>query len=249
MPNIRLTIAYDGGCYSGWQRTQNAKKPCIQAVIEDTLSELHQEEISLIGSGRTDAGVHALGQTANYHCRVGMPVEELRMKLNLRLPEDIRIRKAQIVPKNFHSRYDAVSKIYEYRIDIRNPSNVFARKYAHQEPAGLDLESMSRAAKALVGTHDFAAFCTPRKGEASTVRTIYELSLRKENDQIILSAKGDGFLYHMVRIITGTLIEVGRGIREPETIPELLAGSTRSQAGWLAPANGLYLKEVQYKNG
>ncbi|MBO5198628.1 MAG: tRNA pseudouridine(38-40) synthase TruA [Lachnospiraceae bacterium] len=248
MPNIKLVIAYDGTGYGGWQRTANAGKPCIQALLEERLTALLGETIHVIGSGRTDAGVHALAQTANFRCRVRKEAGELCRELNRALPEDIRIRSAEVVKNSFHSRYDAAAKTYEYHIDLRNPANVFTRRYCYQEQGELSEERMRKAGALLIGTHDFAAFSTSRGDGRSTVRTIYDLSVERRGDAMVIAVTGNGFLYHMVRIIAGTLIEVGRGERRPEEITEMLAGGTRSLAGWMAPAQGLYLKEVQYEH-
>lgn len=246
--NIKIVAAYDGTGYSGWQRTGNAARPSIQAVLEAALEEIFSQRIKLVGSGRTDAGVHAYAQTANFKIRRKSGLADtLRNDLNARLPEDIRILSAERVPQEFHSRYDAISKTYEYRIDRRDPPSVFGRRYCHRETA-LNTGDMRKAAALLAGTHDFAAFSTPRNDGKPTVRTLFEVGIEENSNLLIMRFTGNGFLYHMVRIMAGTLIEIGRGERRPEEITGMLNSRERCDAGWMAPAQGLYLKEVQYED-
>lgn len=248
--NIMLIISYDGTGYSGWQRIGNAQKPSIQALLENRISGLLGQRIRLIGSGRTDAGVHAIAQTANFICRTsdGEIPKNFTAHLNYILPEDIRIVSARKVPLTFHSRHDAISKTYEYRIDLRRPPSVFDRRWTYQEKGELSVELMGQAAEYLVGMHDFAAFSTNGETKRATIRTIYRFEIIREGNNLRMEVTGDGFLYHMVRIMVGTLIEVGRGERSPREIPLILRSRERNTAGWMAPPQGLFLKEVHYEH-
>lgn len=257
--NIKIRLAYDGTNYSGWQKTNTAAKPSVQETVEEQLSGLLLQKIRIFGSGRTDAGVHALGQTANFKYKrkngcaaepfLNSPADLSRFRngLNARLPEDIRILSAERVHSSFHSRYDAVSKTYGYRIDLRNPPCVFERRYCHREER-LCVDDMKRAVELLTGTHDFAAFSTGRNDGKPTVRTLFEVSMENKGSLLCINFTGNGFLYHMVRILAGTLIEIGRGQRTPSEIEEMLRSKKRSDAGWMAPAQGLFLKEVTYEH-
>lgn len=244
MRNLRLDICYDGTRYRGWQRLTGVDNT-IQGKLETTLSRILGEEIEISGSGRTDAGVHALGQVASFHCGSSMPCEEILSQLRRYLPEDIGIYSCREAAPRFHPRLNAKSKTYCYRIWNSDAPCVFQRRYCAVYPEKLDVDKMRQAATHLLGEHDFAAFCTRARGKKSTVRTLYQIELRREGAEILLLVKGDGFLYNMMRIIAGTLIEVGRGDRAPERIPALFETS-RAEAGFLAPAQGLCLMEVDY---
>lgn len=242
--NYKMTIAYDGGGYKGWQRLTN--EPCtVQGTIERALSEIEGSPVKISGSGRTDAGVHAIGQVCHVLLKKNENVGWLREELNRRLPEDIRICRIESVSRSFHSRYSAVSKVYEYRIDQRERADVFTRKYYCHRPGHLNLEAMRRAADHLTGTHDFGSF-TDNK-EVDSVRTIFSIDMKEENGKLVLAFCGDGFLYHMVRILAGTLLEAGEGSRTPESILETFHRRDRSLTGFLAPAHGLCLREVNYQ--
>lgn len=242
--NYKMTIAYDGGGYKGWQRLTN-EPGTIQGTIERVLSKIEESPVKISGSGRTDAGVHAKGQVAHAFLKTNEDPELLRQELNRMLPEDIRICLVESVSQSFHSRYSAVSKVYEYRIDQRSRADVFTRKYCYHRPVHLDLDRMRQAADLLTGTHDFGSF-TDNK-EADSVRTIFSIDMKEENEKLVLAFRGDGFLYHMVRILAGTLLEVGEGIRTPESVLEAFHHRDRSLTGFLAPAHGLCLREVNYK--
>lgn len=244
MRNLRLDICYDGTRYRGWQRL-NGVENTIQGKLETVLSRVLGETIEISGSGRTDSGVHAQGQVASFHCESAMPCEELLMQLRRYLPEDIGIYSCKEVSPRFHARLNARSKTYCYRIWNSDAPCVFQRRYCAVFPEALDLDRMQQASRHLLGEHDFAAFCTRAKVKKSTVRTLYDIQLRRAGEEIILFVKGDGFLYNMMRIIAGTLIEVGRGDRDPESIPGLFE-MKRAEAGFLAPAQGLCLMEVDY---
>ncbi|MCI7262663.1 MAG: tRNA pseudouridine(38-40) synthase TruA, partial [Clostridiaceae bacterium] len=205
--------------------------------------------VEVHGSGRTDAGVHALGQVANFHLPAGCPVTdpgEIREYLNRYLPEDINILSAQKVPLRFHSRLNAVSKTYLYRIETAPKKNVFQRKYVYGLGQSPDVARMREAAELLVGTHDFRSFCSLKRMKKSTVRTITSIEFHQEGTVLELSFTGDGFLYNMVRILTGTLLEVGLGQRTVDSVLAALDGKDRVLAGFMAPSEGLFLKEVRY---
>ncbi len=244
MRNIRLDICYDGTRYQGWQRLSGSSNT-IQGKLEQTLSRILDEEIEISGSGRTDAGVHAKAQVANFHCNNGMPCEELLSNLRRYLPEDIGIISCKDVSQRFHARLNAIRKTYEYRLWHTAAPCIFERKYVAQIPGTLDLASMRCAAKILEGTHDFSAFCANRHFKKSTIRTIHRLEIVACGDEIRFRITGNGFLHNMVRILVGTLIEVGRGERTADSV-EGLFGEKREKAGFLAPAQGLCLEEVLY---
>lgn len=245
MRNYKMLIAYDGTRYQGWQRQVNTELT-IQGIIEKAISEQIGYNVEIDGSGRTDGGVHAVGQVANVKLSGKVDEKEFQRKLNETLPEDIRIRQMELVKNGFHSRLSARSKRYEYVIDQRDKPDVFTRKYCYHYTKPLDVAEMRKAVAYLIGTHDFGGF-TDKNDEKSTVRTIYDIKIHAENDRIYFSYYGNGFMYHMVRILTGTLLEVGNGEREAESILKIMKSKTRADAGFLAPALGLCLKEVIYK--
>lgn len=251
--NIRLDLMYDGTNYLGWQRLTHKElsKKNIQGLMEETIEEITGEEIRVIGSGRTDAGVHALQQVCNFYTNSRLDPKEIKTRLNSNLPEDIKILRASYVDDMFHARYDAKKKIYEYRFDIRERESVFHRKYSYFAGGVLDLKSMQKAAGYLIGTHDFRAFSTDRNDKKSTIRSIDEINIYPYMDgpnqrEIRIECTGGGFLYHMVRIIAGTLYEVGKGLRSVESVLEALNKQERRNAGILLDPHGLYLKEVIY---
>jgi tRNA pseudouridine38-40 synthase len=244
MRNLRLDICYDGTRYRGWQRLPG-KDDTIQGKIEKALSRILEEEIEISGSGRTDAGVHAKGQVANFHCDSTMTAEEILFQLRRYLPEDIGIYSCRDVSPRFHARLNAKEKTYCYRIWNSKEPCVFDRRYVAVMEETLNLDAMNRAAALLCGEHDFSAFCGNAKMKKSTVRYIRSVDIRKQGEEIVLDITGNGFLHNMVRIVVGTLIEVGRGVRQPGSIPELFGGK-RADAGFLAPAQGLCLMEVFY---
>ena len=244
MRNIRLDICYDGTKYRGWQRLANNDNT-IQGKLERTLTRILNEPIEITGSGRTDAGTHALHQVANFHCNSTMPSEEILDMLRKYLPEDIGIYSCKNVSPRFHARLNAKTKTYRYRVWIsRNPC-VFERKYVYICPGSFDIPAMQKAADIFLGEHDFSAFCANNKIKKSTVRYISHFAVEKTENEIIFQVTGNGFLHHMVRIMVGTLLEVGRGDRTVEEIPQLF-GAARSKAGDLIPAVGLCLMEVTY---
>lgn len=244
MRNLRLDICYDGTRYRGWQRLPG-REDTIQGKLETALSRILGEEIEISGSGRTDAGVHAQGQVANFHCESTMPVMEILENLRRYLPEDIGIYSCKDVSPRFHARLNAKEKTYRYRIWNSESPCVFQRRFVTVLPETLDIAAMQAAANFLIGEHDFSAFCGNAKMKKSTVRYLRSITIDRVGAELQLSFTGNGFLQNMVRILVGTLIEVGRGQRDPESIP-LLFGGKRAEAGFLAPPQGLCLMEVQY---
>ena len=244
MRNIRLDLCYDGTRYNGWQR-QKVHDNTIQGKIETALSRILEEPIEISASGRTDTGVHARGQVANFHTESRMDCEEILEQLRRYLPEDIGVYSCREVSPRFHSRLNALEKTYQYRVWNSWMPYVFDRRFVAEFPEALDVDAMQEAARLLLGTHDFSAFCANKKMKKSTVRTIKAFRLERVGEEIRFTVTGNGFLHNMVRILVGTLIEVGRGERSLESIPELFGGK-REQAGFLAPGKGLCLMEVRY---
>ncbi len=244
MRNLRLHICYDGTRYRGWQRLSGSDAT-IQGKLEQALTRILGEPVEISGSGRTDAGVHAKGQIANFHCVSEMPCDEILAQLRRYLPEDIGIYSCKEVSERFHARLNAKEKTYCYRIWNSNMPCVFERRYMTVVTEKLDIQAMRAAAVHLLGEHDFCAFCANPKMKKSTVRFIRNLDVSCTGDEIKLTVTGNGFLHGMVRIITGTLLEVGMGLRSPESIPALFGGK-RADAGPMAPPQGLCLMEVFY---
>ncbi len=244
MRNLRLDICYDGTRYRGWQRLPG-REDTIQGKLETALSRILGEPIEVSGSGRTDGGVHARGQVANFHCNSAMPAPDILAALRRYLPEDIGIYSCRDVSERFHARLNAKEKTYRYRIWNSEMPCVFDRRYVAVMPEPLDLAAMEAAAAHLLGQHDFAAFCGNARTKKSTVRYIRSLTIDRCGKEIHITVTGNGFLHNMVRILVGTLVEVGRGVRNCDSIPALF-GSKRADAGFLAPAQGLCLMEVFY---
>ncbi len=244
MKNYKMMIQYDGTRYSGWQ-TQKDTPDTIQGKIENVLGYLFEHPVEISGSGRTDAGVHALGQVANFHAE-DKPTSEILAYLNAHLPKDIAILSVTEADERFHSRLSATGKTYLYRLHTGSISNVFERKFLYDYPLPLDVSRMKKAAALLEGTHDFKSFCGNKRMKKSTVRTIFAIDFEEKPDELVISYTGNGFLMNMVRILTGTLIEIGDGRREPESIIDILEACNRDAAGYTAPPQGLFLKEVYY---
>ena len=244
MRNLRLDICYDGTRYRGFQR-QSATDNTIQGKLEQPLSRILEEPIEVSGSGRTDAGVHAKMQVVSFHCESSMACSEILARLRRYLPEDIGIYSCKDVSPRFHARLNAREKIYCYRIWNSDMPCVFDRRYVTVIPEALDTKKMHQAAQYLLGEHDFAAFCANKHMKKSTIRQIYALNIERVGEEIQITVRGNGFLHNMVRILVGTLVEVGQGLRQPESIPELFRGE-RSGTGQLVPAQGLCLMEVIY---
>ncbi len=244
--NMALLLEYDGSRYDGWQRQGNTDNT-IEGKLEKILERLTGACQQVHGSGRTDAGVHAAGQVANVCLDTDMSEGELRDYLNRYLPEDIKVLQVREVPERFHSRLWAKEKTYTYYIDMDEKSSVFARKYTYAVGKGLDVGAMEQAVGYLVGTHDFAGFCSNKKKNKSTVRTIKDIRFQVSKNCLSVSVTGDGFLYNMVRILVGTLIEIGLGKRTPDSVKEVLDCRDRQAAGFMAPARGLFLVSVVYE--
>ena len=245
MYNYKLTIQYDGTRYRGWQVQGNTDQT-IQGKLEGVLSRLTGQPVEVHGSGRTDAGVHALGQVANV--KLPRPVEPLELlgELNRYLPADIGVIAAEPAPERFHARLNARSKTYRYRIWNSAIPNVLERSYLYALPEPLDVAAMERAAADLVGTHDFRSFCGLKRFKKSTVRTITHIAITQDGAEVRLEFTGNGFLMRMVRILAGTLVEVGLGQREADSMPAVLAAQDRAAAGPALPAQGLALVRVEY---
>lgn len=246
MRNIKLTIEYDGKAYLGWQRLGDSDKT-IQGKIEKVLTKITGEEIEITGSGRTDAGTHARGQIANFKTETELDLGKMLEVLNNSLPRDIIIKKVEEVPERFHARYNAKGKKYSYYIWNAAVPTAFERNYSFHVPQTIDLEIVKQACDKLVGTHDFIGFSSLKKTKKSTVRTIEQLSVEKVGEMLHFTFIGDGFLYNMVRIIMGTLLEIGEGKRSLASIDEIFENKVRQEAGVTVPAQGLFLDEVYYK--
>ena len=245
MRNFQMIMQYEGTRYQGWQK-QESTENTIQGKLEHILTKMVNQEVAVQGSGRTDAGVHAMGQVANFHCNTKMSEKEIMEYINTYLPEDIAVIALSEVNERFHARLNAKGKIYRYRVLNSEIPHIFDRRYVYQTEAVLDMERMQKAAEYLCGTHDFKAFTSNKKGKKSTVRRIDEIKIEKAAAEIWFTFSGNGFLYHMVRILMGTLLEVGRGEKSPEMIPEIIEGKNREAAGELVPAKGLTLLKVLY---
>ncbi len=244
MRNIKLTIEYDGKDYNGWQKQPN--KLNIQGEIEKAIETVTGKKVELIGSGRTDAGVHAFAQVANFKIDSDFPIEKIAIAINSQLKTSIRIQKAEEVEENFHSRYHCHKKTYSYIIDNSEQGTAIYRNYTYHVPQPLDVEAMQKAANYLVGEHDFSSFKSSGTSSKSSVRTIYEAKVLKEQERVVIMLTGNGFLYNMVRIISGTLVEIGKGEKKPEEMKKILEAKDRSLAGKTLPAQGLFLMSVSY---
>lgn len=243
--NYRFSISYDGTRYYGWEHQPNIDMT-IQGKIENVLERMVNAKVEVIGAGRTDAGVHAKGMIANSFLDTDMSEEEIRDYMNRYLPDDICINEVKKAGERFHSRYNALGKTYCYTCYIGETKPVFDRKYVYTLEEKPDVEKMQKAAEYLVGEHDFASFCSNPRMKKSTVRLVDKIEIRQKGDYLVLTFHGTGFLQHMVRILTGTLLEVGYGKRTPESMVELLEAKKRALAGATAPAQGLCMMKVDY---
>ena len=258
MHNIKFIVAYDGSKYCGWQKqlvkrkhsTKRKQKPSIQETIEDRLKKILKHKVIVIASGRTDSGVHALGQVFNFKTSSCISAQKLRLALNSNLPRNIRISGAAEMPLDFHARYCAKSKVYRYLILNQDYKSPFLRDYSYLYKMPLGIREMKKAARIFLGRHDFKGFCASGSSIKDTKRTIKELAIKKINlfatDLISIEVEADGFLYNMVRNIVGTLVEVGRGRFQPSRIKKIIKSKDRSLAGPCVPAKGLYLVKVIY---
>ena len=245
MRNFKVTLQYEGTRYQGWQK-QESTDNTIQGKLEALLSKMAGTKVEIQGSGRTDAGVHAAGQVANFHLDTDQSPSQIMDYMNFYLPEDIAVISIEEVPERFHSRLNAKGKTYLYRVINSPVPHIFDRKYAWTVEEKLDLDAMRKAAAFLEGTHDYKAFTSLKKSKKSTVRTVERILIECVDDEIRFTFRGDGFLYHMVRIMMGTLIEVGLHKKKPEEITGIFEKGLRENAGELVPAKGLTLLEVRY---
>ncbi|MGV2623009.1 UNVERIFIED_CONTAM: tRNA pseudouridine(38-40) synthase TruA [Halobacillus marinus] len=247
MQRMKFTLQYDGTAYAGYQVQPNGNT--IQAELEKALAKIHKgETVKVTASGRTDAGVHAMGQVIHFDTPLSIPDENWKRAVNSLLPDDILITHSEAVPEDFHARYGTVGKEYRYYVWNDRDRQLFKRHHTYHVKAELDMAAMKEACRLLEGEHDFTSFCSPKTDiKGDKVRTIYEASIRKEGAEIVFLFRGSGFLYNMVRILVGTLLEVGRHEREPASIPRILAAMDRAAAGKTAPPQGLFLWEVFYQ--
>lgn len=248
MPRYKAVIAYDGTKFNGFQSQPNGRT--VQEEIEHTLRKMNNgKTITIFGSGRTDAGVHATGQVIHFDYPQHRDLEKMRFALDTQTPEDIAVKSVAIVSDEFHARYHVVEKTYQFRVDIGKPRSPFRRFYASYFPYQVDIEKMQRALPDLLGTHDFTSFCASGTEIEDKVRTIHEASLKvnETGDELLFTFRGDGFLYKMIRILVGTLLKMGNGRMDETKIPEIIAAKDRNLAGPTAHPEGLYLVEVKYE--
>jgi tRNA pseudouridine38-40 synthase len=246
MPRYKCIISYDGSGFSGYQVQPN--KRTVQSVLEAMLTKMHKgEPVKVFASGRTDAGVHAKGQVIHFDSPLHIPEEKWGRALNSLLPGDISVLSAVAVDESFHARFEAKGKEYRYKLHLSSKRDPFLRKFAYQYPYRLDLNAMEQASKFFLGTHDFTSFCAAKTEVEDKVRTIKAVDFSRENEMLTIRFVGNGFLYNMVRILVGTLLEVGSGERSPEDIQTILEQKDRTFAGKTAPGHGLYLWEVFYE--
>lgn len=243
--NYKMILSYDGTRFYGWEH-QPTTDMTIQGKMEIVLSLMVQSEVEVIGCGRTDAGVHAQNMVCNAHFDTQMNTDEIRDYLNRYLPDDICVKEVRIASDRFHSRYNAIGKTYCYTCYIGDVKPVFNRKYVYVLDQKPDVQEMKKAAEYLIGTHDFASFCSNPRMKKSTVRKVDRIDIQKKGDLLTFTFHGSGFLQHMVRILTGTLLEVGFGKRAPESISDLIDAKDRKLAGFTAPAKGLCMMQVDY---
>ncbi|WP_074042376.1 tRNA pseudouridine(38-40) synthase TruA [Desnuesiella massiliensis] len=248
MRNLKMVIEYDGTRYKGWQK-QNHKDSSVSTIqdkIENVLSKMTGENIQLIGCGRTDSGVHAENYIANFHTDCDLSIDTMLNYLYEFLPEDIVVKSMKDTSERFHARYNVKSKTYVYRINNSKFRNVFNRKFVYHTDENLNLNEMRRAAEVLIGTHDFQSFTSLKPNTKSTLRTINYIEIKENQDMIEIEVNGNGFLLNMVRIIVGTLLEVGKGELSPLGVEKILNQKKRSEAGPIAQAKGLCLKSIEY---
>lgn len=241
---VKLIVEYDGTNYAGWQRQKNGLS--VQEVLEKAFEAASGERAAIHGAGRTDAGVHALAQVAHLETNCTIPADKISFAMNMHLPPDIRVKQSEQADMNFHARFCAKGKSYRYTIANTVHAPAIGRFTAAHVRGVLDLEAMRRAAAYIIGTHDFACFCASGSEVKDTVRTIYNISITEEEPLIHIDVRGSGFLYHMVRIIAGTLIEIGLKKRLPESMADIIESCDRNMAGVTAPAKGLMLVAVEY---
>ncbi|WFD12059.1 tRNA pseudouridine(38-40) synthase TruA [Tepidibacter hydrothermalis] len=246
MRNIKITLKYDGSKYRGWQRLKDTDMT-IQSKIESVISKMENKDIEIIGSGRTDAGVHAIAQIANFKIDSEKSISQIHEYLYTYLPQDIVVTNIEEVDPRFHSRYNAVSKTYLYKINNNKMHDPFSRKYSTHIPNKLNIDNMKKACEYLIGEHDFSSFKSSKSKKKSNIKTINYINISENKNFINIKINGNGFLHNMVRIIVGTLIEIGSNKMKPEYINQILESKDRSLAGPTAYSQGLYLHGVEYK--
>ncbi|RWZ52092.1 tRNA pseudouridine(38-40) synthase TruA [Halobacillus fulvus] len=246
MERIRCTIQYDGTNYAGYQIQPNGNT--VQAELEKALKKMHKgQDVKVTASGRTDSGVHAKGQVIHFDTPLAIPSSNWQRALSSMLPDDIWVHDAERVDPDFHARYDTTGKEYRYFVWNKREPDIFKRHYRYHVKAELNVEAMKEACRRLEGEHDFTSFCSPKtEVKGNKVRTIYEASVEADGPELMFVFRGSGFLYNMVRILVGTLIEIGRGERKPEDIASIIEAKHRDAAGKTAPPQGLFLWEVSY---
>jgi len=246
MRNFKMTVEYDGSAYCGWQRQENGTS--IQQLLEEAIKLITGQKVAVIGSGRTDAGVHALNQVGSFRCNTKLPVNKIFMGMNSVLPPDIVVNELEEVADEFHALRDVKSKVYVYKICNQRLRPALGRNYFWHIRFPLDIGRMKKASKYLIGTHDFSCFCATGTDVKDRVRTIVDIEIKKTGDERLIEIKVEshGFLKYMVRNIIGTLVDIGRGKREPEEMKVIIESRNRNIAGITAPACGLFLKEVKY---
>lgn len=245
MRNVKIIIEYDGTRYKGWQK-QKSDVNTVQGKLESIVSNMTGEEVQIIGCGRTDAGVHALNYIANFHTNSKMNTDDILKYLNENLPIDIAVKSVKNASERFHSRYNILSKTYMYKINNNIKKDIFNRKYIHNIAEKLNLDKMKQCASVLIGTHDFQSFTSMKSKTKSTVRTINYINILEKDNILEVEINGNGFLWNMVRIIMGTLIEAGKGKLTYEEVEGILESKKRANAGPMAPSKALFLKEVEY---
>lgn len=247
MVRYKAIISYDGTNFCGFQR--QLKGRTVQGELEKTLSKMANQSIEIHGSGRTDSGVHAIGQVIHFDFPYERPLERMRFGLDTQTPDDIACRQVEIVAEDFHARYLATGKTYEFRVDIGKPRSPFRRYYASYYPYPVDVAKIQQALPDLLGTHDFTSFCASGSSVEDKIRTIEvaNLTVSPDGEELVFTFSGDGFLYKMIRILVGTLLKIGNGRLPVDAIPEIIAGKDRNLAGPTAHPEGLYLKEVRYE--
>ncbi|WP_088036583.1 tRNA pseudouridine(38-40) synthase TruA [Evansella clarkii] len=246
MRRVKAIVSYDGTHFSGYQVQPSART--VQGEMGKALGKLHKKDYwNVTGSGRTDAGVHSIGQTVHFDTPLSLPEDKWPRALNSLMPEDIIIKSAEYMEDSFHARYNTAGKEYYYRVNTSEVKNVFQRNYVYHLPGRLDPESMRTAALQLEGTHDFTSFSSPKTSVEDKVRTIFSATVEQEGQEFVFRYIGSGFLYQMVRILTGTIINAGRGKTDPEAVSGIIKGKDRLLAGPTVPGHGLYLAEVFYE--
>lgn len=246
MRNVKLTLAYDGTFYHGFQTQKGTGLKTVQETLEEVLNVLTKEKVIVYGSGRTDSGVHAQGQVVNFFTESRIPVEKIPLAINALLPKDIIVHKAEDMGPDFHARFSAKRKTYRYRIYNERHLSPFERFFSYHIPVLLDVEGMNKGSQAFLGTHNFQGFCAKDATVDNYVRTIYRSEVKREGPVVVFTVEGSGFLYNMVRIMIGTLIEIGQHKRSPADISVLLQAGERKLSGMTVPPQGLFLWAVEY---